>query len=239
MLQTSFIYHPRSIDRVFRSADRVFAQNIQPAAGIRVVMWQNGCRHVQGGVRLEYDVPGKLRYRMRELASRIIDASGGIAWDHRRIISLVLPAAYGWAAHTAIATLLAAPLRPNTAADDPNIVQLVAAGVAWLVPEEGKLVAHPIPYGMLEEGLGECLPKDRLPRYKEELPLEVLGVQPIDHRDYSCPYCGADVARFAHPDAGEQLPPTEDVETWGVIATQHVDGCEWIATRAPITRSVA
>lgn len=85
---TEFIYRPRS-------GDRVVAE--QPDDRIVVVRWFNGCRHVVGGVRLEYHAanPGEW---WRDVACRaagdIVQATGGLAWDDRGTVCLVVPAEY-------------------------------------------------------------------------------------------------------------------------------------------------
>jgi hypothetical protein len=72
------------------------------SAGIAVVLYDNGCRHVCGGRRITLDVdvdPAGIdrpdlrgwRADARALASATVDIGGGIAWDDRGTISLIVP----------------------------------------------------------------------------------------------------------------------------------------------------
>lgn len=81
----TFIYTPRSHDRVFAESAR---------AGIAVVRWANRSRHVVGGVLLYYPAacPGAWwRTRARDTATAIVRAVGGVAWDENGAIRLIVP----------------------------------------------------------------------------------------------------------------------------------------------------
>lgn len=81
----TFIYHPRSGDRVFAWADH-------PEIG--VINWDNGCRHVVGGAHLSVVAvhPGKWwRDQATTVAAALVQAAGGIAWDDQGKVSLILP----------------------------------------------------------------------------------------------------------------------------------------------------
>ena len=80
-----FIYWPKS-------GGRVFAQN--PTDEVGVVEWYNGCRHVVGGVLLEYATAQPCmwwRDTARRIAGQIVALAGGVAWDEQGTIMLIVP----------------------------------------------------------------------------------------------------------------------------------------------------
>ena len=80
-----FIYAPRS-------GDRGVAERAHPE--IRVVRYANGCRHVTGGIHLEFEAaqPGTWhRAEARCVAARLVQDHGGIAWDECGTIHMVVP----------------------------------------------------------------------------------------------------------------------------------------------------
>jgi hypothetical protein len=87
-MTTTFIYAPRSGDRVFAARP---ADDGIPA----IVTWPgNGCRHLIGGVHLAYEASAPRRHwrdAARRMASLIIDAVGGVAWDDRGTIHVAVP----------------------------------------------------------------------------------------------------------------------------------------------------
>jgi len=86
-----FIYHPRSGDRVFAH---------KTAHGIFVVKYDNGCRHVVGGVHVALCAgdrhTGAWRTDARALARATVDVAGGIAWDDRGDIHFIAPGDALW-----------------------------------------------------------------------------------------------------------------------------------------------
>ena len=84
-MQTMFVYRPKA-------GDRVFAERAAP--GMAVVKWGNGCRHVVGGVHMEWyaAAPGSWwRRQAKTLAEEIVGSVGGIAWDDQGAIRLIVP----------------------------------------------------------------------------------------------------------------------------------------------------
>jgi hypothetical protein len=133
MTNPVFIYCPRSGDRVIAARP---ADDGLPA----IATWQNGCRHVIGGVHLVYEAAAPRRHwraAARRMAEIIIDAVGGVSWDDRGTIHLCVPVSAAatadrWmraAGMAALDTLYAdiEPERRNQAA-----LALVGAARVWL-----------------------------------------------------------------------------------------------------------
>lgn len=83
----SFIYCPRS-------GDRVFAENILPGTKLGVVEWSNACRHITGGVEVSFNaaIAGKWwRDAARDLTAHVVNEFGGVTWDDRGDIHAHLP----------------------------------------------------------------------------------------------------------------------------------------------------
>jgi hypothetical protein len=118
-----FIYQPRSGSRVFAS---------QIAATIGVVRWSNGCRHVLGGLHLEWSsaVPRQhWRTPGRALATSVVQAVGGIAWDEQGLLHLIVPRRSTFRAWELMNALGA---QHGSLAGNDNAVRLVAEGAARL-----------------------------------------------------------------------------------------------------------
>jgi len=67
---------------------------MRPTPGIAVVQYDNGCLHVAGGSLLAFEtaVPGSWwRDKARKLFSTVVLYTGGVAWDDRGKVSVVLP----------------------------------------------------------------------------------------------------------------------------------------------------
>lgn len=96
----TFVYQPRS-------GDRVFAQ--KEASSVTVTLFANGSRVVEGDyVELAYNAaaPGRWwRDTARRVAEQIVQAVGGLAWDNQGSIHLIVPPA---AALTAASIMQAA-----------------------------------------------------------------------------------------------------------------------------------
>jgi hypothetical protein len=83
-MNTTFIYRPTTGDRVFVE---VFTPHL------RIVKWSNGCRHVQGGVRLSWVATTRPYWRQdgKALLAHAVSATGGIAWDEQGVLHVVVP----------------------------------------------------------------------------------------------------------------------------------------------------
>ena len=91
MTSLNFIYCPKSGDRVFAEKKCHF---------IKVVKYNNGCRHVVGGVLLKFfhlvgEPQKNIRKELRQAARVAISSFGGLAWDDRGTIHLVVPVRHG------------------------------------------------------------------------------------------------------------------------------------------------
>jgi len=126
-MATVFIYQPTTGDRVF---------HCRPSDCIRVVVWQNGCRHVTGGVHFSWQTANPRQHwrgAAVTMARAIVEAVGGVAWDENGVIHLVVPhtrayLAWDWMCDTATAEIGDdAQLDAN---DKTNIVRMIVEGVA-------------------------------------------------------------------------------------------------------------
>lgn len=82
---TTFIYCPRSGDRIFAAI---------PTGDIVLLRWGNGCTHVIGGTHLSWSTAApRQHWRLvaRALATRIVESFGGVAWDENGCINLIVP----------------------------------------------------------------------------------------------------------------------------------------------------
>ena len=128
-MQITFIYRPRS-------GDRVFAFRAHPA--IAIIGWPCGSRHAAGGVRLTYKASStgcSYRDEAKSVAATIVAAAGGIAWDDRGTVSLVVPKTKGLAADLYMRACRARfGRRPHclNQEDLGNEAALIQAGVASL-----------------------------------------------------------------------------------------------------------
>lgn len=92
MTEVNFVYCPLS-------GDRVFAAEKHPA--IQVIRWTNGCRHVVGGIHLEWEAADSghwWRGRGAVALTAIVRAVGGIAWDDQGTLHAILPRQTAWKA---------------------------------------------------------------------------------------------------------------------------------------------
>jgi len=127
---TTFIYKPRSGDRVFVE---------RPSAHVVITTWANGCRDVAGSlVALEWDT-AQPTFHWRALARRALTEvvtllQAGIAWDlHGRIYCLVRSRD---ALSVASAMQRIRPF-PSEQEDGDNLALMYAGGAAKLVVEGG------------------------------------------------------------------------------------------------------
>ena len=81
----TFIYHPRSGDRVFETGD---------LSRLIVIRWENYSRHVLGGTEFAVDAQGRPRNWARRGAAEAVEEYGGLAWDEQGTIHAVVPEAY-------------------------------------------------------------------------------------------------------------------------------------------------
>lgn len=51
----------------------------------------------------------------------------------------------------------------------------------------------------------------------------------MENIEYRCLYCTIDLPGFA-PDT--RVPDVDDDAAWVALAQEHLDGCEWVQTRA-------
>lgn len=113
---THFIYCPKSGDRVF-----VELQSYE----VKAIRWPNGSRHIIGGTHLEVVAacPGRWwRNEAKTLATAIVQAAGGIAWDQNGTINLIVPE---WAAPRS-ATLLIRAAGPRIDGHDIDALGIAA-----------------------------------------------------------------------------------------------------------------
>lgn len=165
-MQTHFIYRPKSGDRVFFES---------PGEGIRVTKWQNGCRHVQGGVFFRWSTQLAPKGSWRPLAKLVLQSLmspiGGIAWDEQGILYAVVPLRYAPQVYQGMLT--ASPILQEPSVWNYNGLMLCAVGLAWFEasPNEG-LTLYVSAGASDPECLAqvEALAREPLPRYKDESP---------------------------------------------------------------------
>jgi hypothetical protein len=141
MTNPIFVYAPRSGDRVIAARP---ADDGLPA----IIAWPgNGSRHVIGGVHLAYEASAPRRHwrdAARRMASIIVDQVGGVAWDDRGTIHLVVPRASAgttdrWMRATRAAALGDHPVAERLDWPDLNAVSLALAGAGSVyVPGPGR-----------------------------------------------------------------------------------------------------
>lgn len=136
---TVFIYTPRTGDRVVAC---------RPINGVVVIEWTNRCRHVVGGVELSYDAAEPKRWWRNvacTMAEAIVQATGGIAWDDRGTINLIVPDGLAFEADQRMRS--ARPPRPARDEDSRNEARQVVAGAAKICvlyhPEALRLGVYP------------------------------------------------------------------------------------------------
>ena len=84
-MKNTFVYCPKSGDRVFAQKD---------CAEIVVIRYDNTCRHVVGGRHFSFNTvtPNAwCRDDAQRLVTQVIGHSGGVAWDDRGDLNLVIP----------------------------------------------------------------------------------------------------------------------------------------------------
>lgn len=89
----SFVYAPASGDRVLIEVVSDY---------VKVVRQDNGCRHAIGGTHLWWYADGvenHWRYEAARLATAIVRAVGGLAWDAEGNVHLVVPVHVAFAAY--------------------------------------------------------------------------------------------------------------------------------------------
>lgn len=123
-LTTHFIYRPKS-------GGRVLLEKQSPHAVI--VLWNNGCRHVAGDVvLLAYEAAARgyhWRYLARRAACDIVGQTGGVAYDDRGTIVLIVPSVSAIGANRLMRSL--APRSPHEETEKQvNLTQLYRAGRA-------------------------------------------------------------------------------------------------------------
>lgn len=127
MISGVFIYQPKSGDRVFTQ---------QTTREIGVVKWENGCRHVVGGVHLWWNRAScAWRIAARVVLKNLVEAFGGVAWDDRGEFHAVLPAVHAFDAYLwldATWTRVCAPRRADDREAREIEAQLVSTGAAGL-----------------------------------------------------------------------------------------------------------
>lgn len=120
-VETHFIYCPLS-------GDRVFKENASPE--ILIVRWQNGSRHIVGGVRLTYYAsdPGEYwREAAVRAASQFLSVFPGVAWDDQGQINLIVPVRYAYLAGDVMEMIA-----PQNRSSVRNIGKLFRAGCVSL-----------------------------------------------------------------------------------------------------------
>jgi len=130
-MSTTFVYCPRSGDRIFAA----LAVN-----GVVLIRWPNGCSHVVGGTHLSWGTaaPGEhWRDLARAIATRLVETFGGVAWDEQGAVHMVVPPhTSGTVEHLVRATRIRAVHRHREEYDDTsNAVACLLAGTMHLDPE--------------------------------------------------------------------------------------------------------
>lgn len=123
-MRATFVYCPTS-------GDRVFTESLTPY--VFVVRYPNGCRHVAGGCHLQYWTAGPGNYWRSEavgMASALVTAfRGGIAWDERGTIHVVVPTQDGKRADNMMLAAARAAYTSVSREDiEVNLASMVAAG---------------------------------------------------------------------------------------------------------------
>lgn len=136
-MNTTWIYKPRSGDRVFVE---------KPGDEVAIVEWPNGCRHVVGGVHLQYwaaECGSWWRDKARSMAAKAIESIGqGVAWDNQGHVHMVVPVRFAWQVAGMMEAAAGDNRDPGDRRANPesrNGVRLVLAGVARLVVESGHI----------------------------------------------------------------------------------------------------
>ena len=143
----NFIYTPKSGSRVFASKESKY---------VFTVRYTNGSYHVLGGVKIQFItcLPGKSYWReaAKVMAAMVIATYGGVAWDEKGVVIMVIPKA---AAKQALGLMAMSQQAytsydANSAVSGDSILNHLACGMAgWelmatsglLAPEE---MANPI-----------------------------------------------------------------------------------------------
>ena len=128
--QQAFIYAPTTGDKVFAQKEH---------RSIVVVKYRNQSRHVWGGspvLSWEAAQAGKYwRSAAARIAASLIESYGGIAWDERGTIRMIVPA--NMAVQAMEIMDKSAYLHGDTHIPNDNLLLLVAAGIAsinWVHP---------------------------------------------------------------------------------------------------------
>jgi len=126
-----FIYQPRSGDRVFVE---------YPGPHIAIVKYSNGCRHVVGGVKLEWFTAEPLRHwripATRALRELVQSFQEGIAWDEGgRVFAIVPPSRMETVLH------FMRLIRPyeDREEDERNLGQVFRQGYAHIQYYDGRI----------------------------------------------------------------------------------------------------
>lgn len=189
-----YIYCPQS-------GDRVLAERNHPA--IRVVRYRNGCRHVTGGVHLEWTAAEAGRHWRapgRTVLARCIEDHGGIAWDEGGTLHAVVPRIAAQLVYRLLARVLpvTSGWRHPEQAPDPLTSDV---GVRLLLA------------GLVDTG-GMWLPVAPVP--DAPLPRE-----PWTHPRPRLPITGPEIARFlSSTTCGVD---EEDAAAWWRVGEDHAD----------------
>ncbi len=137
-----FIYRPKSGDRVFAERE---------AVGLAFARWPNGCRHVIGGAAPLAYTGGSRDWRSaaHSAAKAFVAARGGIAWDDRGEISIIVPCEHAFEAARVMEALGGAfgHAGAHVTPTSPIGALLLGQGLATLTVEDGsnRLVLASLP----------------------------------------------------------------------------------------------
>ncbi len=160
----TFVYGPREKDYVIEK---------NPGPEIAIVEWPNTCRHVVGGVHLQYfaaKTRNWCRSAARNVAMGIVQATTGIAWDDKGLISLVVPARYAWQANELMTEICRKSCWQKD--NEKNMINMLSMFAAKLVLTEDKLVFEKT---ALDYACTITFGAQFHPRYKDEKPVLIEG----------------------------------------------------------------
>jgi hypothetical protein len=146
-----FVYTPKSGSRVF-SLNEAAACNF-----VRVLKYANNSYQVVGGVQLEFVTarPGQYwRYEARQGAELLVSSYGGLAWDDKGVINIIVPKR---AAKVSIQTMAVIRAKytptPQPSLEENMLNALSAAIAGWETIPHNNMCS--VDWGLPQFSLGE------------------------------------------------------------------------------------